>query len=192
MRKPLIVQSVTDVITNSSSELFIVCKEDLLHYVEEYDEDDFDQFHIKKLTHNSIYAYEYTSWDLEESSQIKWEIILALLKISPEEALKEGLELEWEEYRYANGRTDRWLQAIDYNRRFWDDNLSPDESEKQRKEATKKFHRSWVKFCEKHKKEIEEKVIGKYIMEVEDHFERWCDFRDDIDRKGYLYHESHH
>lgn len=192
MRKPLIVQSVTDVITNSSSELFIVCKEDLLHYVEEYDEDDFDQFHIKKLTHKSIYAYEYTSWDLEESSQIKWEIILALLKISPVEALKEGLELEWEEYRYANGRTDRWLQAIDYNRRFWDDNLSPDESKKQRKEATKKFHRSWVKFCEKHKKEIEEKVIGKYIMEVEDHFERWCDFRDDIDRRGYLYHESHH
>lgn len=192
MRKPLIVQSVTDVITNSSSELFIVCKEDLLHYVEEYDDDFMDQFHIKKLTPKSIYAYEYTSWDLKESSQIKWELILALLKISPVEALKEGLELEWEEYRYANGRTDRWLQAIDYNRRFWDNNLSPEEREKQRKETTKKFHKSWVKFCEKHKKDLDEKVIGKYIMEVEDHFERWCDFRDDIDRRGYLYHESHH
>lgn len=192
MRKPLIVQSVTDVITNSSSELFIVCKEDLLHYVEEYDEDDFDHFHIQKLTYNSIFAYSWLFFELEESSQIKWEIILALLKISPEEALKEGLELEWEEYRYANGKTDRWLQAIDYNRRFWDDNLSQKESEKQRKEATKKFHKSWVKFCEKHKKDLDEKVIGKYIMEVEDHFYRWSDFKDDITRRGYLYYESRH
>lgn len=188
--KALIVQSISDVITNSSSELFIVCKEDMLHYIEEYDEPNIDCFDVRKLTWDSIKAEEYMFYDVKNSESTEYYLVLRLLRISEEDAMKEGLKLVWKEYKYEyNDHVDRWLIPIDMQDEFFG---SSDEVNKKRRDATKEFFKSWCDFCKKHHDEIRDKVIGKYIMEVEDHFERWSDFREDIEKRGWLYSESHH
>ena len=192
-KKPLIVQSISDVITNSSSELFIVSKEDMLHYIEKYDEPNIECFEVKKLTWNSIKAGEYMLYDVENSGSTEYYLVLHLLRISEEDAMKEGLKLVWKEYKSEyNGSVDRWLIPIDEQDEFFGDDWDSDEMKKKRRAATKEFHKSWCDFCKRHVEEIREKVIGKYIMEVEDHFERWVDFREEIEQRGWLYRESHH
>jgi len=174
------VQSISDVITNSSSELFIVSKEDMLHYVDVYDEKLDCCFSVKKLTIEYLKMHPYMSWDVKSCGDTHWHYVLKLLKISEEQAAKEGLKIKKIEDAYGP-----YWRTYEYDDDIWND-------EKKRKEKVKEFFESWCKFCYKHQEEIKEKVLGNYVMDVEDHFERWSDFREEIANKGYLYHESHH
>ncbi len=192
----LIVQSISDLITNSSSEAFIVEKDDMLHYIKEYDDPDIDCFEVTKLTRSYLKMESWMAWDVKTSYSIPYEYVLRILRISKEDAMKEGMLLTTcgkPPYTYIAG--------IDYDNKFFpdvlDDNACPSEEdkkslEKERKEATAQFFKSWVKFCNKHRKEIEQKIIGKYLIVVEDHFNEWATFREDIRNRGYLYYESRH
>ena len=50
---------------------------------------------------------------------------------------------------------------------------------------------AWKKFLNLHKDEIEEKLIGLYLVEIEDHFENVCDVLDSA-RSDCMWLESRH
>jgi len=192
MCKQITIQSLSDIITNSSSEVFIVSKEDMLHYVERYDEGPMDCFTIQKLNWVTIKSEEWTSYDITDSEDIPYEYVLHLLRISEEDAMREGLKLIQKEYECCNGNVERYLTPIDNDDKLFGDDWDTPEKKKERRDATIEFHKSWCEFCKNHHDDIKEKVIGKYVMEVEDHFYDYVEFKEEIDNKGYFYHESRH
>lgn len=46
-------------------------------------------------------------------------------------------------------------------------------------------------FCEEHRKEIEEKIIGKYFVDIEDHFPDWEEYND-LARGQCIWHDYRH
>lgn len=191
--KHLIIQSISDLITNSSSEAFIVEKDDMLHYIKEFDSPDIDCFDVTKLTRSFLKMESWMSWEVKTSYSIPYKYVLRILRISEEDAAKEGLL-----FTLCGKPPYTFIGAIDYAEKFFPedyDSLSEEDKKtlkKEQKEATIQFFKSWVKFCDKHREEIEEKVIGKYLIVVDDHFNEWSDFREDIRNRGYLYYESRH
>lgn len=189
----LIVQSISDLITNSSSEAFIVEKEDMLHYIKEFDIPDIDCFDVTKLTRSYLKMEPWMSWDVKTSYSIPYKYVLGILRISEEDAMKEGLL-----FTTCGKPPYTYLAGIDFDNKFFLDDIAflTEEDKKalkkEQKEATAQFFKSWVKFCDNHKKEIEQKIIGKYLIVVEDHFNEWPAFREDIRNRGYLYYESRH
>jgi len=188
MKRLLAIQSVSDIITNSSSEVFIISKEDCLHYIDKYD-DKFNQcFHeVKKLTKRNLLLEPWYKYDFETPNDIMWEEVLHILRISEEQAVEDGLLLE--KKKYFSHTDEKGHKVYEH---YWDPVWNWKASKKKREEMMDKFCESWIAFTGKHKKEIEDKIIGTYWICVEDHFDKWSEFREEIIDKGYLYYESRH
>lgn len=131
-----IVSSISDVITNSSSEVFVLNKEDAKYFA-------------------------LRSFDDDTNSCIK------LTRIDFEWIMYEG-KYETELIRSITGINNEMLLSYD----------TPSEEE-------------WDKFCCDNEETLEEKLVGKYYVEIEDHF-----FDADIEikkaKEKSLYYENLH
>lgn len=131
-----IIKSISDVITNSSSEVFVLNKEDAKHFALRSFDDDAEDF--IKLTRIDFY------WLLNEG---KYE-------------------------------TDIIRKLTDIKDDVLEQNDIPEESE-------------WDEFIMKHEDELRDKVVGKYYVEIEDHY-NGCEV--DISKAKYesVYYDSRH
>lgn len=136
MKQCFIIKSISDIITNSSSEVFVLNKEDARYFaIRSFDEDTCDCISVTKMDYGWIY----------ELGRFESEIFQTLLGIADE------------------------LLSRD---------TTPTEEE-------------WNAFCLKYSDEIEEKVLNKYIIEIEDHY---LNAIEEIDkaRDKCLYYENLH
>lgn len=115
MKQRYIIKSISDVITNSSSEVFVLNKEDARYFaIRSFDEDTADCITLTKMNWEWIF----------EQGRFETEIFQTLLGIDDELLTRD---------------------------------ITPTEKE-------------WNAFCWKYSNEIEEKVLNKYIIEIEDHY----------------------
>lgn len=115
MKQCFIIKSISDVITNSSSEVFVLNKEDARYFaIRSFDEDTADCITLTKMNWEWIF----------EQGRFETEIFQTLLGIN-DELLTRDITLTEKE---------------------------------------------WNAFCWKYSNEIEEKVLNKYIIEIEDHY----------------------
>ena len=115
MKQWFIIKSISDVITNSSSEVFVLNKEDAKYFaIRSFDEDTADCITLTKMNWEWIF----------EQGRFETEIFQTLLGIDDELLTRD---------------------------------ITPTEKE-------------WNAFCWKYSDEIEEKVLNKYIIEIEDHY----------------------
>lgn len=142
MKRITKIQSVSDIITNSSSEVFVMTAEDANYYAE--------------LNTNGCVSIERIDWDWVFSyGPQEYEMVCDICNLNPEEVRGELHTTSWGSSWY----------------------MDPNEE-------------TWKAFCEVHKEEIEEKLIGLYWVDIEDHFEdaydviedarddsRWTDYR---------------
>lgn len=200
------IQSISDIITNSSSEVFIVEKDIMLDIVKEFDEPLMDNIKVTKITRSKLFLnnhYRYiTDFDIYE---IPVHMILEMLGISFDDAIKEGLP-----FKKINSHNDGYYDWDfgDYSFEFTD--KKPDESDDEYNLRLLKKDKEYRNICcdlaEKyqnfvynHIKEVEEKIIGLYQVEVEDHFTRYEEFADiykydpvkDIKDKIHYYESRH-
>ena len=136
MKQHFIIKSISDVITNSSSEVFVLNKEDAKYFaIRSFDEDTAD--------------------------------CITLIKMN------------WE-YIFEQGRfeTEIFQELLNVNDEILTNNCTPSEDE-------------WSDFVNKHLDDIEEKIFGKYIVEIEDHFYN-SNIEIDKARDKCLYYENLH
>lgn len=136
MKQRYIIKSISDVITNSSSEVFVLNKEDARYFaIRSFDEDTADCITLTKMNWEWIF----------EQGRFETEIFQTLLGIDDELLTRD---------------------------------ITPTEKE-------------WNAFCWKYSNEIEEKVLNKYIIEIEDHY---LNAIEEIDkaRDKCLYYENLH
>lgn len=113
-----LIKNITDVITNSSSEVFVMNEDNALYY--DRLEGTLNCISIKKI-----------NWDwIEDEGYYEQSMIINMcnIKVTDEERLNQ----------------DNWGN---FDREYWEI------------------------FIENHKNEIEKKLIGKYWVDIEDHFE---------------------
>lgn len=140
------IQSISDIVTNSSSEVFLMSEGDANYY------DSLEN------TGNCIHT-EKIDWDwLEGRGLDEWEMICEFLDIDKGEIST---------YRESNNSW--WFYG------YWE---TPNKE-------------TWEAFLYSHKDEIEEKLIGLYLVEIEDHFKNVCDVLDSA-RSDSMWTESRH
>lgn len=115
------ISSISDVVTNSSSEVYIMNQEDALEYEEKFDNySDLGCVHIERIFWGNVLTRNYGY------SMDPVDFVCGILKVQ----------------RPNLGGFN--THPLTYERR-------------------------WLDWCEKHKKQIEDKVIGKWIVVIEHH-----------------------
>lgn len=118
------IQSFSDIITNSSSEVFLMNKTNAKYY-----------YNLENT--NGCISIEEITWDWLENHSWEWEMICEYLDID-KNIIGEYHESQiWKGYGYWSG---------------------PEEE-------------NWLTFLNIYKDKIEEKIIGLYFVDIEDHFE---------------------
>ena len=136
MKQCFIIKSISDVITNSSSEVFVLNKEDAKYFaIRSFDEDTADCITLTKMNWEWIF----------EQGRFETEIFQKLLGVNDE---------------------------------ILTGDCTPTEEE-------------WDDFMYRYEDAIYEKIQGKYIVEIEDHFYD-SDIESDKARDKCLYYENLH
>lgn len=136
MKQRYIIKSISDVITNSSSEVFVLNKEDAKYFaIRSFDEDTADCITLTKMN---------------------WEWI-------------------FEQGRF---NTEVFHKVLGVDDKVLTDDCTPSEEE-------------WDDFMYRYEDDIDEKIQGKYIVEIEDHFYN-SDIEIDKARDKCLYYENLH
>lgn len=118
------IQSFSDVITNSSSEVFLMSEANAEYY------------HNLENTNGCISIEEIT-WNWLENHSWEWQMVCDYLDIDKSLVGEYHESQTWKGYGYWSG---------------------PEEED-------------WLTFLDIYKDKIEEKIIGLYFVDIEDHFE---------------------
>lgn len=189
------VQSISDIITNSSNEVFVVDKDVMLNVIDVFDDKFNTCFDVKKLTLDYLHLKyldepQFVYSDLYFSGDSIYDLpifmIIDMLGISYEDAFKEGAPIKF------NKNYNDWYHDIKEPKRTKKNQVTESEKKKIAIEYIKKY----LDFCKKHIDEIKEKIIGKYFMNVEDHFMNYAEFKEhmltkEVKEKTHYYESRH-
>ncbi len=127
-----VIKNITDVITNSSSEVFVMNEDNAKEYLAT--ENAYDCISIEKIT-----------WEwIEEDGRYEYEMISYLCDLD-----------------ISIMASDEFFKNTDENRKKYYLNEWYGYPKKE----------DWLTFIEMHRNIIEEKLVGEYWVDIEDHFE---------------------